>query len=534
MKSILFQKTILFCLTFIATLGIFQNLKAQQGYSSSSVMMNRSHSNSPSHSSRTPRNTNYHNRSNHGHPVSSPASSHTHHGNSTTYYDNKNNYNYNAYQNPTNGYKQAGITASDQVVVEEYMNYHTHQIKRAKGSSPLALDLSWSSNEFINDGSVLQIGLASKEFQHLGKMNPLNISVVIDQSGSMATDNKMHKVKTALREFVKGLRPEDRISIVTYSTRAHVAFSGEVNNHSMSHIQDVISRISPNGSTNLNEGMEYGYEEVLRNYSDEYTNRVILLTDGIANVGTTTPSQIVSNSFRYNQKGISISTIGVGKDLNYQLLSNISKKGKGSNYFIGSHQEDIQKVFKDELQSLLSPIARNVKLVIEYPENMRVSNFMGYQPRHYANRTEIDLNNINSGLTQVFLMKFSGSTPNMEMAEGAIKVSLEYYDIKQRENTSMTETIALNPATSNYHHWDNQEVKKNYMIAYMAQELKRMALENENSHYAVGQHILNSCISYVEGEFPGIQDNDVRRIYDILKGNQTRMDTFCQHYHIQE
>ena len=129
-----------------------------------------------------------------------------------------------------------------------------------------------------------------------------------------------------------------------------------------------------------------------------------MLTDGCANTGVTNPEDIIKNSSKYNQKGIGISTIGVGYGVNYDLLRQISQNGKGANHFIGL-AEDVKKVFVDEVESLLSPIAKNVELEIEFNSNLNLSEVYGYSPKFSANKVSFKLKDINSSFNPGFYAK---------------------------------------------------------------------------------------------------------------------------------
>ncbi len=106
-----------------------------------------------------------------------------------------------------------------------------------------------------------------------------------------------------------------------------------------------------------------GYKEALKQFKREGTNRVVLLTDGIANQGVTDPAQIARESLSFNDRGVDLSTIGVGLDLNKDLLRDLAKSGRGLFHFVADAQ-DIDKVFLKEVQSLVAPVASEPNLEI--------------------------------------------------------------------------------------------------------------------------------------------------------------------------
>ncbi|BDS13931.1 vWA domain-containing protein [Aureispira anguillae] len=408
-----------------------------------------------------------------------------------------------------------GVFTPDQVVIEEYLNYHTHKLPFPKRGEEIALSMDW--NHQTEEEVILQIGITTHEIYDFSQMPSINTSIVIDKSGSMQSDDKLKKVKRALSKFVKGLRPDDIVSIVVYDTDAQVILPAQ-KAEKQAKILLAIEGIYPSGSTNLNGGLELGYQEVLKNYRPNQTNRVILLTDGIANVGVVDPEEIVKISASYNKKGIDVSTIGVGGDLNHTLLQQIAQTGRGANYFVGNHQEDITKVFEDELESLLATIGRDVSLEIECPEALQVNEILGYAPKFAGNKIIFSLNNINSGLTQVFLLKFK----RLDIEQAVpIQLKLNYYSPHAQKYTSILaeQTIV---ASKEQAYFLNQEIKKNYAIGKMALALKEMGEYVKHKNYAKGKATLENAILHVEQEFPHLKDKDILRVKNILHQNYAR------------
>ena len=206
------------------------------------------------------------------------------------------------------------------------------------------------------------------------KRLPLNLSVVIDKSGSMA-GAKIDYVRKAVDYLVNQLAEDDRISIVLYDTDVQVLCDPQVVGSSKETIKARVKGIVADGSTNLEGGMRKGFE-LVRNVKSlvgndrEMVNRVLLLSDGLANVGVTDAGELskISNEY-FNEHRISISTFGVGADYNEDLMSKIAGQGGGLYYFISS-PEQLPELFKNELQGLSTVVAKNAVLTIKFPENL--------------------------------------------------------------------------------------------------------------------------------------------------------------------
>lgn len=408
-----------------------------------------------------------------------------------------------------------GVVSSDQVLIDEYVNYHTHQIPRPAINSDIALSSTFyklDKNEMI-----YQVGISTNQVMDFSNIPPINICLVIDCSGSMQYDSKIEKVKKALLKFIKGLRPDDMLSIVTYETSAKVLLTPQKIKH-ISNMDLIIKSLIAEGSTNLEGGLTLGYKQVLKNMKKNYNNKVILLTDGIANVGVTSTEKIVEQSGYYNKKGVDVSTIGVGLDLNYKLLQQIANRGNGANHFIGSNQEDFDKVFENELESLLSPIAKNVFLHIEYPDSYEIDNIYGYQPQFGNNYIDIPLKNINSALTQIILVKFKIKNIN----EIPIKASLRYFSFNDKENKELKTEIYLNESK----HSGLYGIKKNYTIACLAEDLKTAASKIEEKNIKEGIVILDNTMSNLNKEYPYLKDKDINRVKEIIEKNLNAMKKY--------
>src|SRR3972149_2936791 len=162
----------------------------------------------------------------------------------------------------------------------------------------------------------------------------------------MDTPEKMPYVKQSLKIFLHSLASNDIVSIVIFSTNARVlAPAKKVGDGSW--IESAINELRPDASTNLYDGLMLGFREVERNFDVRRNNRVILLTDGIATVGVPDPNRIANDARVYNDRGIFLSTIGLGRKKNDSLLSTLARQGKGGYHFVDSAQE-MGKVFRQE------------------------------------------------------------------------------------------------------------------------------------------------------------------------------------------
>ena len=197
----------------------------------------------------------------------------------------------------------------------------------------------------------------------------LNLSLVLDRSGSMAGE-KMVKARNAAMYCVDQMLPTDRLSVVAFDDHIDVLFPSEpVTNKSS--MKNLISHVEARGSTALHEAWVRGGLTVSEQLIDKGVNRVVLITDGLANVGITSTDEIVSQAMGLNQRGVSTSTIGVGDDFNEDLLLPMAQSAGGNAWHV-VEPNDMQRIFEVELQGLIAQFAHTVSLSLIPADDVRI------------------------------------------------------------------------------------------------------------------------------------------------------------------
>jgi len=191
---------------------------------------------------------------------------------------------------------------------------------------------------------------------------PVNLALVLDRSGSMEDKGKLEYAKRAAKLMVDLLDPRDRVAIVEYDDRINVLWpSAPVENAREIHRR--IDGLTSRGSTNLTGGMMRGVDEVLKHFDRSELNRVVLLSDGLANQGITDPYDISREVRGARRDGVRISTIGLGLDYDENLMQAIAENGAG-NYHYVEHPSQIARIFEEELSTLVRTTARDIHLRI--------------------------------------------------------------------------------------------------------------------------------------------------------------------------
>lgn len=204
----------------------------------------------------------------------------------------------------------------------------------------------------------------------------MNLALVLDRSGSMASEGKLTAARAAADQLVEQLRPSDTLALVAYDHEvATVVPSTGVGDRGIFHA--AIAALASGGSTDLHAGMLAGYEEVLATLDDERVNRVLLVSDGLANHGVTDRERIVERAERCRARGVRISTMGVGLSFDEDLLVGIAGES-GGNYHYIDHAEGIGPALERELEGLARLVARDVRVTVQPGAGVEVHEVIGH------------------------------------------------------------------------------------------------------------------------------------------------------------
>ncbi|MDY7231505.1 vWA domain-containing protein [Hyalangium rubrum] len=233
----------------------------------------------------------------------------------------------------------------------------------------------------------------------------LNLSLVIDRSGSMAGPPLKHALQ-ASRNLVERMGPEDWISIVGYDD-SPTTFLSPQRVQDRAAIEKALSKVSAAGCTNLTGGWKQGLDHVKTQQSKERINRVLLLTDGQANVGVTDPAQILARVKEGAGSGITTTTLGFGSNFNEDLLIGMAGAGEGHFYFIQS-PDDAVGVFGIEMEGLSSVAAQNLVVTIQPAPTVKVSSVLNrYRFEARGAQVEVGLGDVSTTEDRQLAMELS-------------------------------------------------------------------------------------------------------------------------------
>ncbi len=276
------------------------------------------------------------------------------------------------------------LPPSEAVRVEEFINAFDYNYTPPLDEA-FAIHLEGAPSKF-GEGKRLQllrIGIQGRIIPDTDRKDAI-LTFVIDVSGSMHMENRLGLVKQSLKLLVHQLRPKDKVGIVVYGSDARVVLphTSIVNR---GHILTAIRSLAPEGSTNAEAGLRMGYKLATQNAESDYINRVILCSDGVANVGQTGSDAILKEIRTYVKEGVTLTTVGFGMgNYNDILMEELANNGNGSYAYVDTLNE-AKRIFVENLTGTLQVIAKDAKIQVEFnPETVSRFRLLGYENRRLA------------------------------------------------------------------------------------------------------------------------------------------------------
>lgn len=404
------------------------------------------------------------------------------------------------------------IPTPGELLIEEFDNFITKQLPLPKDSA-IALYTKWGNDSISNSSkeAILELGIAVTENQSYKDISPpANLAFVLDKSGSMAGYRRIESVKESLIQYIQNLRPQDRITLISFSDHPFIEIPFEALKNKQ-HITEVINSITPTGGTNIYSGLLKGFEQLSLHYNPENTNHLILLSDGF---GTTEPKSIIDTTNYYLDQGIGLSAVGVGYHYNYSLMSLLTARGGGFFQHAGESQE-IYDEFNHVLNRLIYPVARDAKIELIYNDEIVFNHIFGYDvSSHDGNKVVIEAGHLYAGQNKIALVQFDLHHANQLIESKPVKLIISYFDLLKKEEVTLESDLSLSwqPYTGNQKLIVENHQKKLYAIAIMNQSLKVMSDAFEKDDIKEAIYRVERTIAQINELFPDAMDADVERL----------------------
>ncbi len=285
----------------------------------------------------------------------------------------------------TRGYLDRGLLPPPAAIrVEEFVNAQTYD-DAAPRRGDFALYAEGAPAAFYpgDRTRLLRFSVKAREIDERDR-KPAVLTFVVDVSGSMDQENRLGLVKRALGLLLDELGPDDRVGLVVYGTEGRVLLR---HTRDLEAIRRAISELRPEGSTNAEEGLRLAYDLADEGWRQGASNRILLCSDGVANVGATGPESILARIGKEAQRGIALTTIGFGMgNYNDALMEQLADQGDGTYHYVDALAE-ARKVFVENLTGTLETVAKEAKAQVEFnPETVSRWRLLGYENRDVADR----------------------------------------------------------------------------------------------------------------------------------------------------
>jgi Ca-activated chloride channel family protein len=325
------------------------------------------------------------------------------------------------------------------VRVEEIVNalrYDTPRTRTlARGEAPLDLLAEGAPTPFFHSSRdrLVRLAVAARAVDP-HERKPAVLTFVVDTSGSMDQENRLGLVKRSLGVLLGELRADDRVGLVIYDDEARVVVR-PTDDHGR--VREALGRLRPGGSTNAEDGLALAYRVAGDAWQADANNRVILASDGVANVGATGPESILAVIGREARRGIYLTTVGFGMgNYNDALMERLADQGNGNYAYVDS-LEEARKIFRQNLSATLETLARDAKAQVEFdPRTVEHYRLLGYENRDIADEKfrddTVDAGEIGAGhrVTALYEVRLR---EGVDASQQVLVFRLRYRDVETRQ-----------------------------------------------------------------------------------------------------
>jgi len=330
---------------------------------------------------------------------------------------------------------------------------------------------------------------------------PLNLAVVFDRSASMNVDSKIGFVRKAGHILADNLTPQDHVSLIAYNHEVQVlvAMHAVINREYLHHR---IDELVATGDTNISGGLLEGCAQVEKRLHEPGQHHVILLTDGLANRGVTDARALVSLVQRARQRGIGVTTIGVGSDFNESLLTQMAQAG-GGHYAYAANADQIPTAVEQELGSLLAVSAQNVNFKMELPEGIEVQQVYGREEAFKPGVLEESLGDLTSGEERRLLIKLRVS-PQFTRAGDApvmLRGEMSYDNLAAAQRKQSEQSISLSKGQPTSTATVQNETSAVLGYAQLVEDVDKIALAVKS----MDRNLAAEVIQIRERQFPALK-----------------------------
>ncbi|CNJ19068.1 von Willebrand factor type A domain-containing protein [Yersinia pseudotuberculosis] len=308
--------------------------------------------------------------------------------------------------------------------------------------SELAAPVMLANSE---DKNYLKISLTGFNLDST-RRSPINLALVIDRSTSMSGE-RIEKAREAAILAVNMLNTPDTLSVVAYDNHAEVIIPATKVTDKPALIASIQQHIHPRGMTALFAGVSMGIGQVDKHLNREQVNRIILISDGQANTGPTSISELSDLARMAAKKGIAITTIGLGQDYNEDLMTAIAGYSDGNHTFV-ANSADLEKAFTKEFQDVMSVVAQDIVVQIKTGDKVKPVRLLGRDGDILGNTVNVKLNQLYSNQEKYILLEVIPEKGTDKQQKDLADVSISYLNLSSKKQDQINERVTVSYSQS--------------------------------------------------------------------------------------
>jgi Ca-activated chloride channel family protein len=320
------------------------------------------------------------------------------------------------------------------------------------------------------DRVYLRLSLKALASQARGKRAPINVALVIDRSGSMQGE-RLAAAKKGAEVALERLSADDIVSLVAYNHEVEVLAPAGRFGAKHSELERAIGKLTADGTTALYAGVKEGGEQIKAFLSDTKVNRVVLLSDGLANVGPSQPADLADLGRTLASKGISVSTIGLGLDYNEDLMQRLAAASDGNHVFV-ERPSDLAEIFDREFGDALSIAIRDITITIECRAGFKPTRVLGRDADIVGDKVTLKLNQLPSDAERYVVLELEVPSGVSAGEQDVAEVGISYLDIESGARSDAKTAVRARFSD------DAKEAEASINKKVMSQVTEQVATEN--------------------------------------------------------
>ena len=311
-------------------------------------------------------------------------------------------------------------------------------------AAQVKLDVSMAQPTLLADKkqtTYVKVGLTGFKMSSKAKRTPINVALVLDKSGSMS-GSKIARAKEAACWAIRRLDKKDIVSVVMYDSTVQVLVPATKLTDKEA-VCRKIRNVEAGGSTALFAGVSKGAAELRKFIDRERVNRIILLSDGRANVGPQTPGELGQLGASLSKEGISVSTMGLGLDYNEDLMAKLARRSDGNHMFI-EKADELAEVFRHEFDDVLSVVAQEVSISIKVGKSIRPVRVLNLDAEINGREAIVQLNQLYSEQEKYVLLEVEVPATKASKTLEVAQVKVSYANMETKTTDQLASSVSVN------------------------------------------------------------------------------------------